>query len=387
MKVLILSCNTGGGHNSAALAARDAFVQAGHEAVFLDVFSIASQKLSGRVSRAYLFSTRLPFLFHLAYWAGKKVSRPGRQSPVYAANTLHAGRLHRYLQEHPCDVIVTTHLFAAEQLTCLKKRGQLTIPTVGVATDYTCIPFWEETDLDYYVIPQEELVEEFTSHGMKKEKLQPFGIPVSPHVRQEETKQQARDRLHEELLPGLDVEKPFLLIMSGSMGFGNSGLLVDRLLRREQEISLCVVCGNNRKQQKRLQMLFGKQKGVYILGYTDQVPRLLHAADVVFTKPGGLTTTEAAVSRTPLVHTAPIPGCETANAAFFAAHGMAVSAQRAREQCDAGLYLLQNPPAAEEMKERQKDYLPGDAADRLVTFCESCVAEQKGIRQTSDVEK
>ena len=72
MKVLILSCNTGGGHNSAALAARDAFVPAGHEAVFLDVFSIASQKLSGRVSRAYLFSTRLPFLFHLAYWAGKK---------------------------------------------------------------------------------------------------------------------------------------------------------------------------------------------------------------------------------------------------------------------------------------------------------------------------
>ena len=384
MKVLILSCNTGGGHNSAALAARDAFIQAGHEAEFVDLFSIASKKLSGRVSRAYLFSTRLPFLFHLAYWAGKKVSRPGRQSPVYAANTLHAGHLYRYLQEHPCDIIVTTHLFAAEQLTCLKKRGQLTVPTVGVATDYTCIPFWEETDLDFYVIPQEDLVEEFTSHGMKKEKLQPFGIPVSPDVRQQETKQQARARLREELLPGFDCQKPFLLIMSGSMGFGNSGLLVEKLLRREKDITLCVVCGNNRKQQKRLQLLFGRQKGVYILGYTDQVPRLLHAADVVFTKPGGLTTTEAAVSRTPLVHTAPIPGCETANAAFFAAHGMSVSAPRAQEQCEAGLYLLEHPPVAEEMKERQKDYLPGDAADRLVTFCESCVAGQQDPGETDN---
>ena len=375
MKILILSCNTGGGHNSAAIAIRDTLVDAGHDCTFLDLFSIGSQKLSGRVSKAYLFSTKLSFLFRFCYWAGGKITRAGRRSPVYAANSLHADRLYQYLQANPCDVILMTHLFPAEQLTCLKHRGQLSIPTIAIGTDYTCIPFWEETDVDYYVLPHGDLAPEFVQRGMNPQTFLPFGIPVSPKVKQREEKLQARQRLAAGLLPGLEPEKPLLLIMSGSMGFGSSRQLVGELLQSGVDAEMCVVCGSNKKQEKRLRRRFKENERVHILGYTQQVPLLLHSADVVFTKPGGLTTTEVAVSRTPLVHTAPIPGCENANAAFFASRGMSVSAKEPEEQCRAGIHLLQDRDAAHRMRENQEKYIPGDANEKLLAFLESHFAK------------
>ena len=151
--------------------------------------------------------------------------------------------------------------------------------------------------------------------------------------------------------------------------------LVEELLQSGVDAEMCVVCGSNKKQEKRLRRRFKENERVHILGYTQQVPLLLHSADVVFTKPGGLTTTEVAVSRTPLVHTAPIPGCENANAAFFASRGMSVSAKEPEEQCRAGIHLLQDRDAAHRMRENQEKYIPGDANEKLLAFLESHFAK------------
>ena len=229
--------------------------------------------------------------------------------------------------------------------------------------------------MDYYVLPHGDLAPEFVQRGMNPQTFLPFGIPVSPKVKQREEKLQARQRLAAGLLPGLEPEKPLLLIMSGSMGFGSSRQLVEELLQSGVDAEICVVCGSNKKQEKRLRRRFKENERVHILGYTQQVPLLLHSADVVFTKPGGLTTTEVAVSRTPLVHTAPIPGCENANAAFFASRGMSVSAKEPEEQCRAGIHLLQDRDAAHQMRENQEKYIPGDANEKLLAFLESHFAK------------
>ena len=84
-------------------------------------------------------------------------SRLLRKSPVYYINGRMAKYLDGYLREHPVDVLIMPHLYPAETITYMKRKGMKLPLTVAVMTDYTCIPFWEETDCDYYVLPHEAL--------------------------------------------------------------------------------------------------------------------------------------------------------------------------------------------------------------------------------------
>lgn len=117
-----------------------------------------------------------PKMFGAIYKAGEAVDRVRFRSPVYYANTLYAKKLAAYILEEKFDAVVCTHLFAMEALTYIKKRGLLTVPSYGVLTDYTCIPFFEETDVDEYFIPHADLADELCAKGMKKERLIPTGI-------------------------------------------------------------------------------------------------------------------------------------------------------------------------------------------------------------------
>ena len=152
MKILILSCNTGEGHNSAGKAVMEAALLRGHEVEFMDLMLLGGKTVSHMVGGAYISIVRhIPAFFSLLYKVGGLISSSTRKSPVYYANSLLAGRLDRYIKEHSFDLILTPHLYAAEVLTCLKHRGLLSVPVIAIGTDYTCIPFWEETDCDCYI--------------------------------------------------------------------------------------------------------------------------------------------------------------------------------------------------------------------------------------------
>ena len=194
----------------------------------------------------------------------------------------------------------------------MKQKGRLTIPCVAVATDYACIPFWEETNCDYYVVPHKDLIPEFASCGIPEEKLLPLGIPVRPAFARPASKEDVRRHL------GLPENAPLFLVMSGSMGFGKLAIFAAELsLRLKSGEHMVIICGNNKRIYTVLQKQFQNNPRVHILGYTNRVADYMDACDVIFTKPGGLTSTEALVKRIPIVHTAPIPGCETANRNFF----------------------------------------------------------------------
>lgn len=94
----------------------------------------------------------------------------------------------------------------------------------------------------------------------------------------------------------------------------------------------------------------------------------LKACDVLFTKPGGLTSTEAAVTGVPMIHTAPIPGCETVNRRFFMKAGMSWSALTLNGQVEKGIQLMNDPEAADEMVRAQKKQIHGEAVERLYKF-------------------
>ena len=123
MKILILSCNTGEGHNSAGKALMEYARSQGDEAELVDIMSLAGERISRLVGGGYVSVVKhTPAFFSLLYRIGGLVSSSRRKSPVYYANTLLAGRLKKYLDKNPCDVIVTPHLFPAETITYMKKK-------------------------------------------------------------------------------------------------------------------------------------------------------------------------------------------------------------------------------------------------------------------------
>ena len=133
MKILILSCNTGEGHNSAGKAVMEAALLRGHEVEFMDLMLLGGKTVSHMVGGAYISIVRhIPAFFSLLYKVGGLISSSTRKSPVYYANSLLAGRLDRYIKEHSFDLILTPHLYAAEVLTCLKHRGLLSVPVIAI---------------------------------------------------------------------------------------------------------------------------------------------------------------------------------------------------------------------------------------------------------------
>ncbi len=364
MKVLILSCNTGGGHNAAARAVAEAVRAHGDFAEILDYLCLAGNGVSRLVGDGYVeVVKKAPKAFGIAYHLGMAVSRCMRKSPVYYANARMAGYLSEYLKEHQVDAIVMPHLYPAETLTYMKRKGMHLPLTVAVMTDYTCIPFWEETDCDYYVVPHKKLCTQIVKRGIPKEKLKVFGIPVSPKCKEERTKEQARFELQ------MEQEKKYILIAAGSMGtkalFRMAELLV---YMQNDEERLILICGNNQSLYKKLCRKYENRKTVRIVGYTDKMPLYLKACDVIFTKPGGLTSTEAAVCGIPIVHIKPIPGCETENRKFFRKLGMSISGKTVLGQAVNGIRLLNDQTKAQNMILAQKREINPDASEELYYF-------------------
>jgi processive 1,2-diacylglycerol beta-glucosyltransferase len=358
MKALILSTATGQGHNSAALAVAESLRARGCRAAVLDVLKLKNVAVSGRVSRLYAGVTiHAPRFFQSLYRIGECVSSPGGRSPIYFLNTLYAAELRDEILRFRPDVIVCTHIFSAQAVTCLRKRYGIATPAVGIATDYTCIPFWEESALDGYVIPSPKLAEEFAARGVPAEKLVPIGIPVRPVFLTHAPKEEARR------LFGLTAPHIFL-VMGGSMGYGEIDRMAEALAAAMPDSQTVVLCGTNEKLRQRMKPL----RNVIAMRYTDRVGDLMDAADVVLTKPGGLSSTEAIAKRVPTVLTRPIPGCEQRNAEFLSGCGAAAYAGSVQSAVLAAGRLAFGKHTAQKMVCAQERLRPGETDGRISDY-------------------
>ena len=379
MKALILSCNTGGGHNSAGLAMKERIEAEGGEAYFFDYLTLAGRKVSQMVGEGYVkLVKRTPVLFGLIYRLGAMVSKMTKRSPVYFVNGMMAKYLDEFLRLNAFDVIIMPHLYPAETITYMKRKGMELPLTIAIGTDYTCIPFWGETECDYYMIPHEELTDEFVNGKITGEQIYPSGIPVSMKCAEPLDKSEAKEKLCESLGIERNPKEKLLLILAGSMGAGNLKTLtrVIYLLKKRRD-RMIVVCGTNEIVKKRLKHIFRKKNSVTVLGRTDEMPLFMKAADVIYTKPGGLTTTEAAVTGSALVLTNPIPGCETKNRQFFYRHGMCAGGRNLYAQAAAGIRLLNDEERVKKMIEKQHGVIFQDASYRIFRFIEEKLKERK----------
>lgn len=365
MEALILSCGTGGGHNAAGRAVCEEMNRRGHHAWMLNPYTLKSERLAQSIDRTYIkMAQKAPRMFGVVYHIGDAYRKYlPIHSPVYAANKAMVPRLSTYLDEHHVDVVVMPHVYPAEILTVMKDRGMQTPKMIFIATDYTCIPFTEETKCDAYVIAAKELSQEYLDFGIPQEKLYPLGIPVSRGFSAVISRREAKRAL------GLDTTKQYILISGGSIGAGKIERVLKRLLRAyddESGVRIVMICGSNEKIYRKLQAAYADR--AVILGTTDQMALYMKACSVFIGKPGGLSSTEAVVAGVPLLHAAPIPGCETKNVHFFAENGLSVNPD--------GKTLLQRTHAALQRERAATQHVinPNAAAD-ICTLAERLCAQ------------
>ena len=359
MRVLILTCNTGGGHNAVAAALAESFRRLGVSSDTADGLSFISQKASRFVSKWHTrFYRRYPKLYKAGYMSAENDAESNdRDNPVYRYMARGARRLDRAIQDGGYDAVVCVHVIPAMMMTELRRQHETGPVFCFVATDYTCSPTVGGCTPDICVIPHEELAEEFVSCGIARETLLAAGIPVRTVFRERGDRAAARSEL------ALPPEGRHIVLMSGSIGCGPMADIAAELEKRmERGDFASVLCGSNR------QMLYAlRRRGfrrVEAVGFTNRVHRYMDSADVLVSKPGGISITEAGTRGTPLLLADMVGGCETRNQEFFYARGWAETCQP-EDMADAALALLDRPERCQALVAQQHRDFDGLAADRV----------------------
>ena len=364
MKVLIMSCSTGEGHNSAARALKEEFDARGIENALVDPVSFGGNGAQRFVSSCYNNMIRIsPKAFGRVYKLGELYFSTELPSPIYTANASYCHALYDYVLKGGFDLIVSSHLYGMEAVSAMRKRCGLALPSYGVLTDYTVIPFFTEPKLDGYFIPHEEIRPQLVAHGIPDEKIYATGIPVSRRFRTHLTMSEARAQL------GIDPARRIMLVMSGGVGGGNLPGLCDALTSAaDGDTDIYVMTGKNERMRRCLNARYASDPRLKTVAFTRDVNVYMNAANVLLSKPGGLSSTEAAAANVPLIHINAIPGCETHNVQFFLEHGMALPAKNFSDAARLAVRLASDDKAAEAMRQRQRDTINPRAAEDIANI-------------------
>ena len=383
MKILILSCNTGGGHNSAAAAVKEYF---GFKGVFCEVqdaLAFDSKLKSEIISKSnMLLYKKTPKLFGASYhYLEDHPSKSGHESLIYTVMKRGTEKLHEYLSENHYDAVICTHVFAGMMMTELKKRYEVSIRSYFVATDYASYPGIEEVKVDAYFIAHRHLISDYVRYGVEEDKLIPTGIPIKRAFYKALPKEKARAFL------GLPQEKKIILLMGGSLGCGPIYKFGKRILKNmPEDTKLVVICGSNEKLVKKFEKL-SSDEDLRVVGFTDKMNIYMDACDAVITKPGGLSSTESAAKSLPMVLMGDAIGCETRNLDFFLNNGLAVSAQTLEGLANEAIGLLSDDEKMEKIKALLGESFCGYSAGMIGDYVIAAIgngAEAQAITESAE---
>ena len=361
MKFLLFSLSCGGGHDAAANAAAAALRNTGAEAEVYDCYAVIRPSLSKAVCGGYVWLVKhLPWLFGFFYNASYNIPRLNGKTFVYDINKLEIKRLARFIEKEKPDAIITSHIFSAQQLTHLKRLGKIDQWIAGIITDYDVQPFWNDTEIDMIFTPTESLSEAYRKFGVNGAELQATGIPVDPSIRPESDIVKAKEEA------GLDPKRKHVLVAGGSMGAGKMPSTVEALLRSlDENVQIIVVCGSNKKLKRKFARMNIPESRMKVEGFVKPLYKLMRACDVVISKPGGLSTTEAFELKRPLVVVHPIQGVESHNARFLKENSIALCPKNDEEVALYVSELLNQPEKAKSMLEARERIVPSGAAESI----------------------
>lgn len=370
MKGLIFSITTGQGHNQTAKVLSDYFNSTGVECKYMDVLEYINPLLSESVSKLYLMSTKnMPKIYGGGYRLCEKREAGGAHMLPKLTNVLLAKRLLKLVRTENPDVIICTHVFAALLVTYLSGHIDRDIHTIGIITDFTIHPYWEDTALDYYVTASEMLTNQGMKKGIPEYKFKPFGIPIDPKFSIVRSKEEACRSLN---IPNRNT----VLVMSGSMGFGNVLEEIRKLDELNFDYQIVSICGNNKKLKEHIDELY-MDKPIYNYGYVDNVDVFMDAADCIVTKPGGLTTSEALAKGLPMIMNNPVPGQEDRNVEFLLNAGAAMRVSKTFTIDDALYNLFVTPDRRRILDSSIKSLQKPESTKDLVEFTVDLIQNKK----------
>lgn len=328
MRVLVATATAGGGHLAAAAAVEEAWrdLRSADTIERLDVVDYYSA-LHRRVhAEAYeKLVVRAPELWGLVF---NQTDHPGLAARLVGLRRKFTGPSSRRIADHlrrfRPDVALCTHYLPLDVLNRLRERESLAPLTVSVVTDFEPHALWMGPGVDLYCVAAERTKQRLLARGVPAERVAVTGIPIAPKFADAVDAAAVRRRV------GLRDDQPVLLVLGGGFGWGPIAEILAGLDTLEARFQIVVVCGRNERLRRDLAVR-NPRHPTHLLGFVSNMHELFAASDLVVTKPGGLTTSEALAAGRPMLVVNPIPGQEAANSDFLLEHGAAVKANRVED--------------------------------------------------------
>lgn len=345
-KVLIMSASTGGGHNRAARAIKEELERKTIDGIpvkceIVDSLKLVNTTMDKIISRGYEKSAiYTPKAYGRVYRFSETSLVSKNEFKGNLLTSVMSQKFKKLLKDSQPDLIIGTHPFPMIALSTLKKSshtyknstnlGDTFIkhnssvnvpPMISVLTDYTTHSTWIQNEINYYIVGHEYVKELLVFEGVDSNKVKTFGIPVEKSFLSHRDKETVLNEL------GLSSDKLTVLLMGGSFGAGNIKETLDELLDIDRDFQILVITGRNESLREKIEKKLASHshdKNICVLGYTNKMNDILASIDVLITKPGGLTTTEALLKDVPMIVPYYIPGQEEENLDFLSNCGAAL---------------------------------------------------------------
>ena len=372
-KVLIMSASTGGGHNRAALAIKEELENRTIDGIpiqceIVDSLKLVNNTMDKVISRGYEKSAiYTPKAYGSVYRLSETNLVSRNEFKGNPLTSLMAKKFRHLLNDSKPDLIIGTHPFPMIALSTLKKHNTLNSlslsetfsrsskvdipPMISVLTDYTTHSTWIQNEIDYYIVGHKYVKELLVYEGVNKDKVKDFGIPVEKSFMQHRDRKTVLNEL------GLECDKLTVLLMGGSFGAGNIKETLEELLTVDRDFQILIITGRNEHLKDKLSKMLNStthDKNICLLGYTNKMNDILASIDVLISKPGGLTTTEALLSDVPMIVPYFIPGQEEENLDFLTNCGAALRTTKNYSLPVLLKVLIDDPSRLDMLKENIK---------------------------------
>jgi processive 1,2-diacylglycerol beta-glucosyltransferase len=324
LRLLILSASVGAGHLRAAQALELALKALEPNAFVknLDVLELTNKTFRRLYGQAYLdLVDRAPHVLGYLY---DLLDRPRSQSQRSDRLRVLVERLNlrnvlTLLQNEPWDIIINTHFLSAEIIASLRHDEKINTPHMTVTTDYETHRLWVTKPCDHYCTATEEGAAYLEHWGVNGRDITVTGIPIHPAF------SEPKDRARCLLSQGLVGDRIIVLQLAGGFGVGPVENIYRALLEIGVPLEIVSVTGRNDQMKKELQKIeVPCRHRSKVIGFTGKIHELMAVADLVVSKPGGLTTSEVIASGAAMAIINPVPGQESRNSDFLLENGAAV---------------------------------------------------------------
>lgn len=350
-KILILSASIGYGHLRAAESIELAIKSLNPKAIvynydILDFTNIAFKKIY-KQTYFNLFN-KAPYLWGYIYDLFNRQRSYKKKSDRLRilVEQLNLKSFLKMILNETWDIIIHTHFLSAEIISSLKSKKKINIPHMIVTTDYEIHRLWVANPCEHYCTATEDGYNYLNYWGVPKENISITGIPIHPFFNQH------KDRILCLKSHNFIGDRPIILQLSGGLGLGPIEIIYKELLNIKIPLEIVVVVGKNKTIEKKLEKI---KKPLYhntkIIGFTDKIHEFMAIADLIVSKPGGLTIAESLASGTPLAVVNPIPGNESRNCDFLLENGAAIKINDIETLHYKITKLLENKDKINQLKE------------------------------------